>query len=495
MQDEPEHLSLMIQTMPNLTSLSPTWQERLVARDPQLRIHLLGIGGAGLSPIAQVLRELGVQVSGSDRRLNAHTQRLTEQGVRIFAGQQAANLTALPAAERPDVVLISSAVDAQNPERQAAEQLGIPVVKRSAFLPVLLTHRRLIAVAGTAGKSTTTAMIVKVLRDAGIEAGYIVGAEMPGLGNAAAGSAPYFVLEADEYDHMFLGLQPHVAVITNVEWDHPDCYPTPESFMAAFQAFVAQVPGNGLVTTCADDPGADQLYHERRQPGPTWITYGLEEFADLRAVQARTDAFGRQRAELAWWCAPKGVLQLQAPGLHNLRNALAALAVACWCDVPSASALASLEAFTGTGRRFELKGEINGVTVIDDYAHHPTKISATLAAARRRYPQRRLWAVLQPHTYSRTRHLLREFGQSLADADQVIVLDIYAARETDDGSIHARDIVAASVNPHTQHIAGLAESADYLAAAVQAGDVVVVMGAGDSYRVGELLLEKLRVRK
>lgn len=479
--------------MATLQQLAPTWQTRLAAHDPELHIHLLGIGGAGLSAIAQVLVELGYRVSGSDRQLAANLQKLANQGVRIFAGQRAENLAELDAAhQRPDVALISSAIDQQNPERQAAEQLGIPVVKRSAFLPVLLADRQLIAVAGTAGKSTTTAMIVKVLRDAGIDAGYIVGAEMPGLGNAAAGSAAYFVLEADEYDHMFLGLRPQIAVITNVEWDHPDCYPTPESFVAAFRSFVAQVPVSGLVATCADDPGADQLYHERQQPGPSWITYGLEEFADLRATRARTEVNGRQRAELAWWCAPKGMLELQAPGLHNLRNALAALTVAYWCDIPSATALASLQSFAGTGRRFEYKGEVNGVTVIDDYAHHPTKVKATLAAARRRYPTRRIWAVLQPHTYSRTKHLLPEFGASLAEADQVIVLDIYAAREADDGSIHARDLVASSPHPHIQHIAGLAESAAYLATAVQPGDVVVVMGAGDSYRVGELLLEQLQ---
>jgi UDP-N-acetylmuramate--alanine ligase len=335
-------------------------------------------------------------------------------------------------------------------------------------------------------------MIVKLLREAGIATGYIIGAELPGFGNATAGTAPYFVIEADEYDHMFLGLRPTVAVITNVEWDHPDCYPTPASFQAAFQAFVQRVPANGMIATCADDPGSDQLYHDRRNGGPSWITYGLEEFADLRATNLTTEANGLQRADLYWWHAPKGALQLAAPGLHNVRNALAALTVASWCDVPFAQAAASLRTFQGAARRFEYKGEINGVTVIDDYAHHPTKIRETLAAARRRYPTRRLWAVLQPHTYSRTRHLLAEFGQSLQAADQVLVTDIYAAREPDDGTVHARDVVAASAHPHIQYVPGLAQVADHLAAAVQPGDVVIIMGAGDSYRIGEMLLENLK---
>lgn len=468
------------------------WQARLRNHDSTLRIHLLGIGGAGLSAIAQVLREQGFVVSGSDRQASRATQRLSELGVRIVTSQRAENLTTLPEAERPDVVLISSAVAADNPERQAAAALGIPVVKRDDFLPVLLADRQVIAVAGSAGKSTTTALIVTVLRDAGLDVGYIVGAELPGYGNAAAGQHPLFVVEADEYDHMFLSLRPTVAVVTNVVWDHPDCYPTPEHFWQAFKQFVDSTPRNGLVITCADDLGADRLYEARAtDPGPCWITYGLAEYADVQALHLRTEG-DTQRAELIWWHAPKGELALRIPGAHNMRNALAALAVASYCDIPMRAAVASLAAFAGAGRRFEVKGEANGVTVIDDYAHHPIKVEATLAAARSRYPGRRIWAVFQPHTFSRTRHLLAEMANAFADADRVLVTDIYAAREVDDGDVHARDVVAASPHPQIAYVGGLAEAAGQLLHALQPGDVVVVMGAGDSHKVAEMVLAGLR---
>lgn len=470
---------------------SQSWQARLRDQDTTLRIHLLGIGGAGLNAIAQVLHEQGFVVSGSDRQAGPTTQRLADRGLRIFTAQTAANLTELTKTERPDVVLISSAVAADNPERQAAEALGIPVVKRDDFLPVLLADRQLIAVAGAAGKSTTTAMIVTVLRDAGLDVGYIVGAELPGYGNAAAGQHSLFVVEADEYDHMFLSLRPTVAVVTNVVWDHPDCYPTPESFWQAFKQFVDSVPWNGLVITCADDLGAERLYEARvTAPGPCWITYGLEDYADVQAYHLRNEG-EIQRAELLWWHAPKGELVLQAPGAHNMRNALAALAVASYCDIPMRAAVASLAAFQGTGRRFEVKGEIGGVVVIDDYAHHPIKVRATLAAARSRYPTRRIWAILQPHTFSRTRHLLADLADAFVDADRVLVTDIYAAREVDDGSIHAHDIVAASVHPHMSYVGGLADTAERYLTQAQPGDVVVVMGAGDSTKLTELVLDGL----
>ena len=241
---------------------------------------------------------------------------------RLFAGQRAANLIDLPPAGRPDVVLISSAVDEQNEERLAAEQLGIPVVKRSDFLPVLLAKRRLIAVAGAHGKTTTTAMIVQTLRQAGIDCGYIIGSEVPVYGNASAGTAAEFVLEADEYDHMFLALQPRIAVVTNVEWDHPDCYPTPASFRRAFMQFTDGVDREGVIVSCADDEGAELVRAYAATRGPRWITYGLSEGADLRAANlAAAPGLGIQ-ADLVWWHAPAGRLALAVPGVHNVRNAL-----------------------------------------------------------------------------------------------------------------------------------------------------------------------------
>lgn len=490
-------------TMHSPMGKPPTWQQRLIARDQSLRLHLLGIGGAGLSAIAKVLLELGFHVSGSDRQLSPATTQLTAAGATIFGEQRAENLAMLGADRHPDVVLISSAIASVNPELQALQAAGIPVVKRADFLPVLLAGRKLIAVAGTHGKTTTTAMIVQVLHEAGVAAGYIIGAEIAGYGNAAAGSDPIFVLEADEYDHMFLGLRPTIAVITNVEWDHPDCYPTPASFQQAFAQFIEGVAADGLIVSCSDDAGAEQLRLERPLSDRRWITYGLTPAADIAALNANvlppplpeqgqpaSSAYG-YTADLYWWNAPKGQLRLQVPGLHNLRNALAALAVACTCDASLARAIASLQTFRGAARRFEQIGTAAGVTVIDDYAHHPTEVRATLSAARSRYPSQRIWAVLQPHTFSRTRNLLTEMATSFADADAVIVTDIYAAREADDQSVSAATLVKLSSHAQIQHIAGLAEVADYLANHVQAGDIVVTMGAGTSNQIGRGLLQRL----
>jgi UDP-N-acetylmuramate--alanine ligase len=471
------------------------WATRLQQRDPSLRIHLIGLGGTGLSPIAQVLLEMGFQVSGSDRKPNAMTARLAERGATVMPEQRTANLLDLSPEQRPDVVLISSAVDMGNPERQAAASLGLPTVKRSDFLPALLAGRRVIGVAGTHGKSTTTAMIVHLLRHAGLSPGYIVGADLPNHGNAAAGQDAFFVIEADEYDHMFLGLNPTVAVITNVEWDHPDFYPTAASFRRAFMQYVDSIDRRGLVISCRDDAGAEQLRAYGFSRGPEWITYGLDPAAELQAVHLEAVAGQGYQADILHWGMPGGRLNLQVPGLHNVRNALAAVAAAGFCDVPPAVALDALQSYQGIARRFEHKGEVAGVLVIDDYAHHPTEIQATLAAARQRFPDRRLWAIFQPHTYSRTRTLLTEIAASFGAADQVIITDIFAAREQDDGSIHAADIVAAADHPAMRHISGMVESSEQLASEVQPGDVVITLGAGDGYRIGELLLAQLESRR
>lgn len=468
------------------------WQERLIERDTTLRLHLMGIGGAGLSAIANVLLEMGFAVSGSDRQRSPKTETLAAAGALVMEGQVADNLAQLKtAARQPDVVLISSAIAPTNAELQAYQSAGIPVVKRDHFLPVLLTNRKLIAVAGSHGKSTTTSMIVQVLKQAGIDIGYIVGAELSGYGNAAAGTSPYFVLEADEYDHMFLGLSPAAAVITNVEWDHPDCYPTPESFQAAFAEFIEKVDGDGLIVSCADDAGAEQLRIERPLSDRRWITYGLTLAADIAALNAVPTTAGTLTADLQWWNAPKGQMTMRVPGLHNLRNALAALAIACWCDAAVDDAVTALSDFAGAARRFEKLGEVNNVIVVDDYAHNPTKVRATLAAARSQFPERRIWAVVQPHTFSRTRELLQPLAASFEDADRVIVTDIFAAREVDDGSVHACDVVQKSTHKQIQYIGPLSAVVTYLAEQVASNDLVVVMGAGDSYRVGRELLAQL----
>ncbi|MCY4412814.1 MAG: UDP-N-acetylmuramate--L-alanine ligase [Caldilineaceae bacterium] len=460
--------------------------------DAELRVHLIGIGGAGLSAIAHVLLERGIRVSGSDRQQSERTRRLAAAGARIFGRQGAEELTGLPAGERPDVVLISSAVDETNPERQAAQKLGIPIVRRESFLRPLLAGRDVIAVSGTHGKSTTTAMIVQTLHASGCDAGYIIGADLPGFGNAHAGTAAAFVIEADEYDRMFHGLTPMVAVVTNVEWDHPDCYPTPTSFVDAFRQFVAQVRAEGCVVSCGDDPGAEALRTGRPAGGgPAWLTYGLHDRCDVQAAGETVDASGGYAAAVRVEGNSIGCLQLQAPGIHNLRNALAALTAARRCGVPAAQILASLHQYTGIGRRFELKGTRRGVTVVDDYAHHPTEIQATLAAARNCFGERRIWAVFQPHTFSRTRAMLHKIACSFDNADTVLVTDIYAARESGDRAMAAAEVASSSAHPSIRHSGDIEETSALLHTEVTAGDVVLTLGAGTSHRIGETLLERL----
>lgn len=481
-----------------------SWQMRLQkALDPSLprkggddtrpRVHMIGIGGAGLSPIAHVLLEQAIHVSGSDRQESERTRRLAAAGAQILGRQAAAaELSELPDHERPDVVLISSAVDESNPERQTAQTLGIPVVKRESFLRPLLAGRDVIAVSGTHGKSTTTAMIVQTLHAAGCDAGYIIGADLPGFGNAHAGTARAFVIEADEYDRMFHGLTPMVAVVTNVEWDHPDCYPTPASFVDAFRQFVAQVRAEGCVVSCGDDPGAESLRTERPNTGGhAWLTYGLHDRCDLRAAAETVGASGGYAAAICSQGQSLGHLDLQAPGIHNLRNALAALTAVRRFGVPAAQALAALGQYTGIGRRFELKGTRQGVTVIDDYAHHPTEIQATLAAARNRFGERRIWAVFQPHTFSRTSAMLHKIACSFDNADAVLVTDVYAARESGDRTLAAAEVAAASSHPSIRHSGGVEETSAFLHDEVTAGDVVLTLGAGTSHRIGETLLERL----
>jgi len=255
--------------------------------------------------------------------------------------------------------------------------------------------------------------------------------------------------------------------------------------------FVDHVQRDGLIISCIDDPGAEELRLYSYSRGPKWLTYGFDESADISADNVTSIPGGGSQADITWWHAPAGRLSLPAPGWHNVQNALAAILATRWCGVMIEDAVASLATFPGATRRFEQKGEAGGVTVIDDYAHHPTEIETTLAAARHRFPERRIWAVFQPHTFSRTQRMLYRMGDSFQNADQVIVVDIYAAREMDDGSVSARELVAASDHGAIRHIADLAEAADYLADHVRPGDVVITLGAGDGYLVGEWLLERL----
>ena len=456
------------------------------------RIHLIGIGGAGLSAIAQVLLEEGYAVSGSDQQASVTTESLAARGAQVTVGHRAENVVGA------DLVVVSSAVPPGNPEIVEARARRIPVIKRAELLGRMMRGRRGVAVAGTHGKTTTTGMIAQILLEAGQDPTFIVGGVIGSLGtNARAGTGP-FVIEADEYDRTFLGLQPWAAVVTNVEHDHPDCYPTFEAMFGAFGEFVDLLPAEGVLVACRDNPPAKELGDRRAlREGQPVVMYGLGDGAAWRAVDVQSNNAGGSDYVLLRDRQSAGLVRLRVPGLHNVVNSLAALAVADQFGVSFAQASKSLTEFRGMLRRFEIKGEAAGVTVVDDYGHHPTEIKATLAAARTRFPGRGIWAVFQPHTFSRTKILMDDFAKAFADADHVIVTDIYAARERDTLGISSADIVARMNDTRrreARHIPGLDAAAEHLLANVKPGDVVITLSAGDGNLVGEKLLAGLRQR-
>lgn len=447
-------------------------------------IHLIGIGGAGLSAIATVLHQQGCIVSGSDMQDSASIERLRRMGITVHIGHRAENLG------EPKVVVISSAIPAHNPEVIAAQARNIPVIKRPAWLGQMMAGKRGITIAGAHGKTTTTAMITSILSRADLSPTYIIGGYVPQLkSNAAAGQSDLFVIEADEYDHTFLSLKPEIAVITNVERDHPDIYPSDELLFQAFVDFAALVPPNGKIIVCGDDSGVQTLLPQLNGA----VTYGLDAENAWQAVNVKTNLKGSYTFDVQYQgeiVSPKPVA-LSVPGLHNVKNGLAALIVAHQLGVSWVESIHALSEFSGTERRFELKGEAGGVTVIDDYAHNPTEIKTTLKAARTRFGERPIWAVFQPHTFSRTKLLLEEFPGALALADHVAVLDIYPSREKDDGTISSMDIVVRMSHPDVSYVGSIDDAISCLERRVAPGDVVITLGAGDGYQIGEALLQKL----
>jgi UDP-N-acetylmuramate--alanine ligase len=449
------------------------------------RVHFVGIGGVGLSAIATVLVERGYQVSGSDLHPSANTRRLQRMGARVYVGHAAEHVG------RAQAVIVSSAIPSDNVELVAARSRSLPVLKRDQVFSQLTADHTCIAVAGTHGKTTTAAMMAWMLLQAGCDPSFIVGGTMMGLRtNARAGKGSCFVVEADEYDCAFLGLAPALAVVTHLEPDHPDCFPDLEAMTIAFRAFLHRVEPYGTIIGCADAPNLRTLLKEFRggTRGHRVRTYGLENGWDW--VGRELQANGQGGMDFVAWHGPKrlGRVQLSVPGVHNVRNALATLAAGWELGVSFDCARGALATFQGTERRFEVKGNVGEVSVIDDYAHHPTQIRATLAAARRHYGTRELWAVFQPHTYSRTRALLDEFANSFEDADHVVVTGIYAARESDDLGISGADIVARMVHRDVRYIADLDDAAAHLVSRLRAGDVLITLGAGDGCRVGETIL-------
>ncbi len=460
------------------------------------KVHIIGIGGAGMSPLARILLAMGKAVSGSDLRLSPVTASLSALGAHIYEGHSPEHVGAA------DLVVITSAAKEDNPEIQAARQRGIPVVIGSDLLGGLMDERQGIAVAGTHGKTTTTAMIALILERAGLDPTIVVGGEMRDLAlSGKLGRGPHLVAEADEYDERFLQLRPAIAVVTNVEADHLDFYGNMQNLRFAFRRFVERIQPGGWLVACGDDAGARELGETRTLASlgglrdlagvrGSSLLYGLEGDADWRASDLAHNGEGGYDFMVSWRGETVGSFRTIIPGRHNVQNALAAIAVARLVGIEMQSVRATLSDFHGAGRRFELKGEADGVTVIDDYAHHPTEIRATLAAARERYPGRRIVAVHQPHTFSRLRNLLPQFAACFGDADVVLICDIYPARETDSLGVHSQDLVAAMDHPGVRYAGDLAEAAAELQRLVCPGDVVLTLGAGPVNGVGEKLLER-----
>lgn len=462
-------------------------------------VHFIGIGGTGLSAIARVLLESGYLVTGSDRVLSPLAKSLQADGVRIDIGHRAENI------EGAQIVVRSSAVTDDNVEVIAARQKGIPVLKRSEYISYLMKDHFGIAVAGTHGKTTTTAMIAWILTYLNQDPTFITGGVLKNTGsNAHAGKGKAFLIEADEYDRMFLGLKPNLAVITNIEHDHPDCYPTEDDFFDAFNEFASHVGSDGTLLVCVNDQNAMRLGRVARQRGQKVITYAIQDkkinTADYYADELTQNPVGGMRftADCNLENHPlklHSTVNLQVPGAHNVQNALAALAVAHQMKLPVDQASEALSEFRGTGRRFEVCVEVNGVTIIDDYAHHPTEIRATLSAAHLRYPKSNLWVVWQPHTYTRTRLLFDEFVTAFKEADHVIVTGIYAAREKqpEDG-FSSEQVIAVMTHPDAHYDPDFSSISKYLSERMVSGDVLIVLSAGDadqiSTQVGALLKER-----
>ncbi len=452
-------------------------------------IHFIGIGGTGLSAIATVLLEQGYTVSGSDLNESNLFEAVQKAGGKVTLGHRAENIAGA------DLVVRSSAVPEDNVEVQAALEAEIPVLKRSEFLGRMLADKEVLAVAGSHGKTTTTSMLVWILSNLGLDPSFIVGGVVSNLGtNARSGQGDYFVIEADEYDYMFWGLNPDWSVITNVEHDHPDIFPTSRSFDEAFEGFIKNLKPSGTLILCGEDPGAlrlkDQISGDQKL-----VSYGFAGSGwDYSAANLKVNAsagidFAVQICEEGQESSVQ--ISLQVPGEHNVLNALGAFVVADGLGLERLEIARALGEFQGSERRFDIRGEYQGVLIVDDYAHHPTEIMKTLQAARDVYPTRRIWAVWQPHTYSRTVTLFEGFCEAFENADRVVVLDVYPAREKKPDDFRIADLVTSIQHDDVQHVAGLDEAVGLLITELQPQDLLLVFTAGDAIEINDRIEKTL----
>jgi UDP-N-acetylmuramate--alanine ligase len=452
-------------------------------------VHFMGVAGAGMISLAELLLRDGREVTGCDIQADPPARALAGFGASVFQGHDPSHV------EGAALLVVTAAIPPDHPEILAAQELGIPVLKRAELLGEWVKQGRTLAVAGTHGKTTTTAMATEILTVAGMDPTGFVGGRVVGWdSNLRLGGTDLFVVEADEYDRSFHHLRPHLAVITSLEADHLDVYGDLRGVQEAFQVFLDGVAPDGQVAVCGDDHGAAALLPKLGSRG---FSYGVNPGSQLRGV-----GIGEERGRTVFQVVEEGEYQgdvtLAVPGLHNVRNALGATAVARFLDVGWDEVREGLQRFKGVGRRFELLGEVRGVTIIDDYAHHPTEIKATLAAARGRYPGRRIVAVFQPHLFSRTRDFATAFGRALAGADEVWVSEIYPAREEPIEGVTGVLVAQAAMEAGAQHVFFHPEISEFPAEVVpflRRGDVCLTLGAGSIEFLGEDLLAALRGSK
>jgi UDP-N-acetylmuramate--alanine ligase len=449
------------------------------------KIHFIGIGGIGMSGIAEVLLNLGYQVSGSDLRETEITRRLDGLGGEIVYGHQPENVREV------DVVVTSTAVKGDNPEVLEAHRRLIPVIPRAEMLAELMRMKFGIAVAGTHGKTTTTSMVATILSHAGIDPTAVIGGRLDSLGsNAKLGQGKFLVAEADESDGSFLHLSPTIAVVTNIDADHLDFYSGLDEIKEVFVDFINKVPFYGTAVLCLDDPNIQGIVPQVKK---RFVTYGLAGQADFRAtdIEHRED---RTTFSVHHHDSRLGSLTLRMPGRHNVLNALAAVAVAVELDIPFAAIAEGMQDFGGVQRRFQVKYDEDGIMVVDDYGHHPAEIKATLAAARSGW-DRRVVAVFQPHRFSRTRALFEDFLTAFYQADHVVVMDVYSAGEEPIPGVSS-EALAAGIGEHGHkdvlHIAERDAVAAHLMSVVREGDIVITLGAGNVWQVGEQLIRHLK---
>ena len=448
-------------------------------------VHFIGIGGAGMSALAYVLIKRGYDVSGSDLNAGHMSAHLAEEGAMVYMGHDACQV------DDADAVVISTAIHPNNPELVAAKEKGLPVLHRSDVLAALLNNDLGVAVAGAHGKTTTSAMISCIAAESGIDPTIVIGGEVASLGgNARNGNGPYVVAEADESDGSFLKFYPHLAVVTNIEDDHLDHYGTEENIYQAFKQFLGNIKEGGKAILCADNAKVRRLASETDK---AVLTYGVEgEAADYTA---KNITYGVDGTTYELYLHEKFVtkVHLIVPGRHNVLNSMGAFAAAREMGIATDKILASLAKFGGAKRRFETKGKVNGVWIVDDYAHHPTEIGVTLKAARQTQPQR-LLCVFQPHRYTRTQLLFDEFCQSFRDCDELIIVDVYSAGEDPIAGVNSEklaDGIHAATGQKVQYIPRLSKAEEYLQAQAQAGDLIMTIGAGDVFKIGEELVREL----